>query len=55
MGDGMIKLWELYYWNKHRYEWVWIAAIEAKDKVRAIQTARLSFPACDVLKVEEYK
>lgn len=53
-----MKLWDLFYWNKHRYEWVWMDTVQGFDKKEAINDAKLMYPEFvkrnDVMKVVEY-
>lgn len=50
-----MKLWDLYYWNKHDYCWKWIGMAEGDDAQSAIQWAKQCLPAAvargDVLRV----
>ncbi len=54
----MIKLWEVFYWNKHRYEWLPLGMAEGRDRYFAIRDAKVTFRDAiargDILKVEEY-
>lgn len=53
-----MKLWDLYYWNKHEYCWKWIGMAEGNNKQEAIRMAVQCLPEAhkrgDVMKVEEY-
>lgn len=51
-----MKLYDLYYWNKHEYCWKTLTCVEGKDKTEAITRAKGLYPEFvargDVMKVE---
>lgn len=53
-----MKLWDLYYWNKHEYCWKWLGMTFGETKYEAIRAAKNDLPATvargDMMKVEEY-
>lgn len=53
-----MKLWDIFYWNKHDYRWIWLGNIGGHTKLEAIQVAKAWHVAAvtrgDVLKVVEY-
>jgi hypothetical protein len=52
-----LKLWDLYYWNKHEYCWKWLDTAQGVDKYGAIRDAKLMYQEYvargDVMKVEK--
>lgn len=53
-----MKLWDLYYWNKHEYCWKFIGQISTETKLKAIKIAKQWFAEFvargDMMKVVEY-
>lgn len=51
-----VKLWDLYYWNKHEYCWKWLDTSQGVDRYEGIRDAKLMHPEFvnrgDVMKVE---
>lgn len=54
-----MKLYDLFYWNKHRYEWIWIGMSRGDTAYDAIRLAKQDLKAAvarnDVMKVVEYR
>lgn len=54
-----VKLWDLYYWNKHEYCWKWKGNVYGKTARDAIRIAKACYPETvargDMMKVVEYE
>lgn len=48
----VMKLWDLYYWNKHEYCWKWLQLVYGDTPQSAIKVAKSLFQMEAVLKVE---
>jgi hypothetical protein len=48
-----VKLWDLYYWNKHEYCWKWLMVVFADSAPMAIRFSKQLYPSLDMMKVEK--